>query len=150
MIETLSQKVEETNKLPHNFRDSERVRYPFYFAAKEIESTKSGNNVKGGDIFDSSEDQQNYEQEDNLNSRKYGGSISKLIIFGREKRFRKPSSDQSKKLNKGIPYLYFKMEGLSLLKEIRLPGDLMYKVEPKDSLCQRTLRNMTGSNGKAF
>ena len=38
-----------------------------------------------------------------------------------------------KELGKSIPYDHFKMERLFLLKEMRLPGDLMYKIDLTDS-----------------
>lgn len=38
-----------------------------------------------------------------------------------------------KELGKSIPYANFKMERLFLLKEIRLPGDLMYKIYLTDA-----------------
>ena len=53
-----------------------------------------------------------------------GGEISIWVLksnnFGREVRFRLHGSDKLKKLNENIPYIHFKMEGLSLLCKLDL------------------------------
>ena len=122
------QKLNKTNKRPHNFRDSARLKYSFYCTVRTVENPKSGNNAVRGNRFDRSRDNRNAEQGCNFSSKESGGSVSELIAFDREKRCgggggESPSNQSEKKLNKMLPYAHFKMEILFLLKEILLPGE---------------------------
>lgn len=80
------QKLSKTNKRPHNFRDSARLKYSFYCTVRTVENPKSGNNVVRGNRFDRSRDNRNAEQGCNFSSKESGGSVSELIAFDREKR----------------------------------------------------------------
>ena len=85
-VETISQKLDETNKRPHNLKDSARLKYPVYCASRTIEIPKSGIKFTRGNRFDRPVDQGNVEQGCNFSSKKSAGSVSGLIVFGREKR----------------------------------------------------------------
>ena len=77
--------------MTHNFKDNARVQYPFYLAVRATAGSKSDNNVIVGDISNRSRDQGNAEQGGNFNSRKYGRSVSELLV---EKRMGESSSHQ--------------------------------------------------------
>ena len=68
----------------------------------------------------------------NFSTKKCGGSVNELIVFGREKGWEKPSINQCKRTEQRILYSHSKTEDLLLLNGVVLLRVAMCKVDLED------------------
>ena len=140
MIETFSLELEKINKQSSNTGNSARVYHPFYLSTKTNKVFRGQSYAKGRSSVGGSEDSGNSEERCYFDYREYRKSSNSSSLFLEGKKDGETARLWSaivicsdlKDLNKSILCANSKMEGLFLLKELLMPGDLMRKTELKN------------------
>ena len=109
----------------------QRVQHPFYFTAKIISNTKLSLVSKGNRSSESGSFDMLSKGAVSIAEPVGDQFFSSISLVKKNQMGNRPVINL-KDLNKNIPYVNFRMEGLFPLKEMLLPGDLICKIDLKD------------------
>ena len=107
-------------------------------------TSKTHSDVKGRDKDNGSEESENVAIACYSNNKKYGKSVFIFTVprWRKKKGTREPFSYQSQRAENSILYALFKKEGLFLLEELLMSGDLMCKIDLLCSSIRERLSNV--------